>query len=896
MSRLKFWGRLLGAPGRKGALDGVLCGALAALTLFFCWLFVGRFGIFGSQVDWISQHSVIPDYFRQLFYRTGELFPEFAPGLGGGQNIYHFSYYGLYSPVILVSYLLPFVRMGDYLMGAAVTCLAAAGVLFYLWLRHRDLSRRISFFSALTFLLAGPMIFHSARHVMFVNYMPFLCMALWGIDRYFEPRTFRRPVKPSRRGGLYTAGVFLMIMTSFYYSIGGMAALTLYGLHRYLEIRERETDRGSVPWGRRLMELIKEGARFLIPMGTAVLMSGILLIPTALALTGRQGGYTAGLSLKELLRPSFSAGTMLYSAYGVGLTSLAVTVLTAGLFRAKASCRVLAWGCGIVMGLPLFSWLLNGFLYPREKALIPFLPLLCYMTARYVRRLEKGRSSLVTGGLPYLLTIVLLYFGSGGSEYQGLLLLDGVLTAGAFLVFGRRGRGTVPVMLPVLFLLLFGLNIHNTELVESREFYDSVTDREIGEAVREALAEEPGLYRMEQAGTEQENLANINRIWSGDQYITSLYSSTYNEDYLRFRTGTFDTEQPSRNFLIQRISENPVFRRLMGVKYLVVRGSGEELPEGAVYEKDSGYRLWAQRGEIKIYRNDRTLPICYATDRLMSREEYEKLDFPYSQTALLDRAVVEEAVSSGVTADELKHSGAAPEPIPFELPELSGEKGTVSKTEEGYRIRADQTIKLSLPIPEGGVLYLQFQVNNLPPRRELSVSLEGVKNKLSAASHLYYNGNTTFTYAVPLREGQRTVELSLGKGTYEITGLAAFVSQWPGTEEDSSLCQSELQIDKAAAKGGRISGTIEVKSTGYFITSIPYDDGFQILIDGRQTPARRVNTAFLGFPIGEGVHQIEITYRAPGLACGKAASLLGLLFFFLPFLSAVYKCPGVVVK
>ena len=72
---------------------------LAGFTFFFCWWFVGRHGIFGAKVDWLSQHSVLPDYFRQQFYATGKIFPEFAPNLGGGQNIYHFAYYGLYSPL-----------------------------------------------------------------------------------------------------------------------------------------------------------------------------------------------------------------------------------------------------------------------------------------------------------------------------------------------------------------------------------------------------------------------------------------------------------------------------------------------------------------------------------------------------------------------------------------------------------------------------------------------------------------------------------------------------------------------------------------------------------------------------------------------------------------------------
>lgn len=45
---------------------------LAGFTFFFCWWFVGRHGIFGAKVDWLSQHSVLPDYFRQQFLCNGK--------------------------------------------------------------------------------------------------------------------------------------------------------------------------------------------------------------------------------------------------------------------------------------------------------------------------------------------------------------------------------------------------------------------------------------------------------------------------------------------------------------------------------------------------------------------------------------------------------------------------------------------------------------------------------------------------------------------------------------------------------------------------------------------------------------------------------------------------------
>ena len=127
---------------------------LTGLTLFFCRMFVGRYGIFGAKVDWLSQHSVLPDYFRQQFYATGKIFPEFAPNLGGGQNIYHFAYYGLYSPLILPSYLLPFVKMSDYIMVISITGLTVSVLLFYYWLKSRKMDTGVAFIISLMFLLA----------------------------------------------------------------------------------------------------------------------------------------------------------------------------------------------------------------------------------------------------------------------------------------------------------------------------------------------------------------------------------------------------------------------------------------------------------------------------------------------------------------------------------------------------------------------------------------------------------------------------------------------------------------------------------------------------------------------------------------------------------------------
>ena len=157
---------------QKNKVDIVNC-VILGLIVCFVGLIITRFKYeYGSSMDWETQHYEIPNYFRTYFYETGDLLPDFALNLGGGQNIYNYSYYGLLSPIILFSYLLPFVTMETYIQVASFLGVIASVVLVYIWIRGKYTSK-VAFYSAFMFTCASPLIFHSHRHIMFVNYMPF---------------------------------------------------------------------------------------------------------------------------------------------------------------------------------------------------------------------------------------------------------------------------------------------------------------------------------------------------------------------------------------------------------------------------------------------------------------------------------------------------------------------------------------------------------------------------------------------------------------------------------------------------------------------------------------------------------------------------------------------------
>lgn len=822
---------------------------LGMATLFFCWFFCGRYGVFGSKVDWISQHSVLPDYFRQQFYNTGQLFPEFAANIGGGQNIYNFAYYGLYSPVVLISYFLPFVKMSDYMMAAGVISLLAAVLLFYKWLLRRGITSRLSFLTALLFLLSGPMIYHSYNQIMFVNYMPFLCLAFLGVDRYFE----------KQKAGLYTISVFLMILTSFYFSIGGMFALVLYGIYRYAEGKEKLGENIKI------LGFVSDGFRFLLPMLTAVLMSAVLLVPTAMALAGgREGGHKTALS--ALLIPEIPIFRVVYTPYGIGLTTLAITVLITGLTYRKLYEKFLHIACIAILTVPLFAYLLNGGLYIRDKVTIPFLPLLCYLIATYLEKQKRREISFWAGALPFLLTIVLVYMGREQgkySEYLDWVLVDALVMLVCYLIFYWKKFDWVLIVVPIGFLALYGVVLHKSadKMIEPA-FYEEVTNKQIRTEIEELTEKENGFYRMEQSGTTSENAANLNRIWNMQQYVSSIYSSSYNPAYQKFRTETFLVEQPFRNVLMQSVTENPIYQKLMGIKYIL---SKQEI---------TGYQQEKKVGDVTVYKNEEVLPIAYVTNQMISEKAYEDLAFPYSQLAFLRFAVGKSVNDTGnpkeVLNSQVKETGAE---IPIE------DTQAIEKVEDGYHIKSKEIQNVKLKISEEAqkeeILFVQFELKNYKRSKDVSVWLAGVKNKLSAGSHIYYNGNTTFTYAVNLKAGQTEVNLGLGAGNYEIRNLRCYIGN---TDESlKTLCQSEFRVDKAQTKGNRIVGSVDGVKDGYLITSIPYDEHFEVKIDGKDVKYEKVNTAFLGVKMPDGTHEVEIVYHAPGLKMGKVLSVTGLL-------------------
>lgn len=99
----------------------------------------------------------------------------------------------------------------------------------------------------------------------------------------------------------------------------------------------------------------------------------------------------------------------------------------------------------------------------------------------------------------------------------------------------------------------------------------------------------------------------------------------------------------------------------------------------------------------------------------------------------------------------------------------------------------------------------------------------------------------------------------------------------------SELQQGNMQIVKHG--GGKLEGTIYVPEGNRIMSSIPYDAGWRVKIDGKQVPIQIYADVFMMFEAEEGEHFIEFSYISPGVKEGMAvfaaAVLSGGVYFWL---------------
>ena len=615
---------------------------------------------YGSTTDWYNQHVTLAETIRNMCMQERTLAPSWI-SLGGGSNGFQFAYYGYYRPDIIIGCLFPQIPMTVLIPVYALSSYLAAVLLMQLWLRMKGMTPYAAFFGSMLFLLAG-CFFQTHRQIMFVNYMPFLLLALIFLEK--------------RRFALMSISLTLIYLHSFYYAIACLAVIGWFavGMLRKEDVR-----------GRRHL-LFQGVTSVILSLGMAMM----LLLPTFMTILEHKHSGEKATTWVDLVMPNIK--NLLYDPYGLGLTLLCLYLLVLGL-----RVREVRWQCALLLVGSLFgvaSYVLNATLYARGKILMPFVPVVIYYCMQVFQKIRKGETqwrlwpllifavimltqrnqewfAWVTLDGAILLTIVLVdlilrkhahlteeeeerqsLYGTGMFRYIGLFVMPFFIYLGAAAMEGWQG---IP-----------NAEASQASGVNTEQTMSTDTDQSLGAGVVWHTGTENGAVSDTDTDTESEQFTEEelqafcgNRLYRCDkltdtkkecnallfygQQSANMYSSVTNPLYQNFYYNVVKMPIQINNRTALLEERNPLFAQLMGERYILT--TENKMP--------SGYSILQQKGRYVIAENTDVLPIAYTTADCISDKQFASLDDMEKMTALSRYTVVENDRQKTVKVSEM---------------------------------------------------------------------------------------------------------------------------------------------------------------------------------------------------------------------------------------------------
>ena len=287
-----------------------------------------------------------------------------------------------------------------------------------------------------------------------------------------------------------------------------------------------------------------------------------------------------------------------------------------------------------------------------------------------------------------------------------------------------------------------------------------------------------------------------------------------------------------------------------------------------------GYELISTDAGINVYKNDNVLPIGFATNNIMNKDDFKVLNIATQMEALLN-VIVTDDKSSNDFIPSVKE-------IELNYDEVFNNQKIIKEKDNTYSLKISEPLKITYELPEeyhNKILIIRFKMNHEQSCSDGDqiIRINNIKNKLTCKSWKYHNGNYNFDFVLAEQDLTK-LTISFQEGEYNIGSFETYALEYDDISNISNKIDA-LVIDKDKTKGDTIIGNINVKNDGYFMLTIPYDKGFTINVDNQKIDYELVDDAFIGFKISKGKHNIKIEYTAPLKNISLIISCIGIISF-----------------
>ena len=296
---------------------------------------------------------------------------------------------------------------------------------------------------------------------------------------------------------------------------------------------------------------------------------------------------------------------------------------------------------------------------------------------------------------------------------------------------------------------------------------------------------------------------------------------------------------------------SPVTNAMLNIRYMITRDTELDDPD---------FTRIRQEGNAGLYESRYPLSIGYMTGAEIRTWNYDS-DNPFTVLDDYVRAATGNRYSKVF--------------IPADTPEVSGTN--VSVKSEGDRFitalydnsRSSKVI-LEYKADKTQKYYVFVEADNAD---QIFVNKGDSKDDIeirddcgSVVNVGVIKKGQTFRVVVDYEEGD------IGNITSHVCSLDQ--TAWDGAYD--ILSKNMLKVTESSDTG--IKGTVTADNAGVLVTSVPYEKGWTLTVDGQERTIRELTGGvFISVPIEEGNHEITLEFRPPGITVGLCLTVASIL-------------------
>lgn len=826
-----------------------------------------------------------------LYHQYGPLFAEFydrvtglksfiyswQTGLGSPFLGNYFNY--LASPSAVIMLLLGHENMPEAIAGMIIAkaALAAGAFTYYLKKSHG----RHDFITAAFGVLYAMCGYFVAYYwnVMWIDAMVYFPLVILGIENIINKRNAK----------VYIPFLALTLLSNYYMGYMTCIFSVLYFLMYYLGKYDLTTLDANTPFtvdengkkqikGREKLKhsiFLKSGFAFAFSSVAAACLAAFALIPTFIIL--KSCSATSGT-----MPQNFKSYYDIFDFLANHLASVVPTIRSSGddvlpnvycgiatvmlvplyLFTRSISLKEKIANVGMLgvlymsFNINVLNYIWHGFHFPNDlpyRFSFMYSFILLTMAYKAFIRLKEftGRQILGTGVA--VLGAIILIQKIGSKNVEDITVIISVIFVVTYcLVFflmkdEKYQRSAIAVLL--LCCVIGEVACANTDRYSmSQTKTNFVGDYAEFRELKGKLDEYDGSddYRMELTY----NRARMDPAWFGYNGVSTFSSMAYEKlSNVQSDLGLNGNYINSYTYNLQ----TPVYNMMHSLKYVVNNNTD------VTVENDYFNELMTS-GKFTAYENKYWLPMGMAVNSDI-KEWYTDYNNPFTvQSDWFEYATGVSDVFSMMTIDDVQY---------YNMDEITSglDTGDIYFTKTGSG-KGELTFVLTVPETKHCYLYVN------------SSSFDSISISKGSTS-VTQNTDEPYIYDLGILNPDETVSVLVSIEDSEY----GYIDFYPYYVNDDALKEgyeilSRGKLDVTSFSDTRITGTVEAAKDCVFYTSIPYDKGWTVKIDGKEIDKDdyiSLVEAYLSFNLPAGKHTVELSFRQRGLAEGAAISTVTLV-------------------